>query len=223
MSRGKPSLRALDAAVRVAQARGEVIFLRQYPGSTCDFFIDGAGGLTAVSLKRSLRIRACLDEISRQYHETLIYISSAEHAAGIAREFWLWSKYGTMRFFRIEGLVLTELNRFGVPLNPPVSCILAASLKTGAVLPGKKYGEPGSGKNIFPVNVPVPEPGKSFFPEKIPGAGQGSPAVPGPVPGGQREPAPVRYLRRMAVERQKAKVLSTGLIPDKPGGGTPPG
>ncbi len=218
MSRGLPSKKALAAAVPVAQARGQVIFLRQYPGTTCDFLISEPCGLTVVSVKRSLRIRASPGEIFRQFYETLTGIRSAEHPPGIAREFWLWSKYGTMRFFWIDGAVLIEIDRQGVPLNPPVSATIASQKDNRANPAGKKADEPQAGKNSA-----EPEPGKNKFPEKnpVPGAGAEPPGVSGPAPApgpsGLREPAAVRYLRKRAKERREAKVPQAG-----PGPGVPP-
>ena len=224
MSRGMPSFKALAAAVMVAQLRGQVISLRQYPGTTCDFLISGAGGLAAVGVRRSLRITASLAEIARQYHDTLARICSAEHAPGIAREFWLWSNHGSMRFFLIEGAVLIEINRHGVPLNPPVSAPIAMSPKTDVALSvkksggsqsGKRSGETDSGKNIFPEKGPGPSP-----PAEPPGiSGPVSP----PGPADKREPAPVRFLRHRAKERRVAMKPPAGPGPDIPRGGTPPG
>lgn len=242
MSRGKPSKKAFAAAVPVAQVRGQVIFLRHYPGTTCDFLISEPCELTVVTTRRSRRLHATVDEIVLQYHETLAGIRSAEHASGIARELWLWSPYGTMQFFWIEGAVLVEIDRSGVPLNPPVSAPIAAQKISGTNRPWKNAGERPAGKNSG-----EPEPGKNNVPEKIPvpGAGPESPGVPGsapaagvpgpapapavpgsistPGPAGPHEPAPVRFLRRRARERREAKIPPGFAGPAMPGGRPPPG
>ncbi len=117
MTRGKSSNRALDAAVIVARARGQVLFLRPYPGSTCDFLLITQDGIFAVCVRRARRLWACIDEILKTFEETLCQIRAADHSTGIICEFWLWSAYGTMRFFRIDddaGLV--ELDRYGLIL-----------------------------------------------------------------------------------------------------------
>jgi hypothetical protein len=242
MSRGKPSKKAFAAAVPVAQARGQVIFLRHYPGTTSDFLISEPSWLTVVTTRRSRRVHAMIDEIARKYHETLAGIRSAEHPPGVDREFWLWSPYGTMRFFWIEGSVMVEIDRSGVPLNPPVSATISAQKIGGSNAAGKIAGEQPAGKNPG-----EPDPGKKSVPEKftVPGAGAQPPGIPGPAsaagipgpapaagvsgsiltpgPAVPREPAPVRYLRRRARERREAKIPPGTPGPGVPGGGRPPG
>ena len=113
------------------------------------------------------------------------------------REFWLWSPYGSMRFFRIEGSVLTELDRRGVPLSPQVTATVTVTKKAGADEPVKKKSNT--------------KPGEKIFPEKIPGTDTGPrPAeVPGPEPAQspkvEHETAPIRYLRRRAREQRELK------------------
>jgi len=40
-------------------------------------------------------------------------------SADIIREFWPYSKYGTLRFFRVEDSWLLEIGRDGRPLGVP--------------------------------------------------------------------------------------------------------
>ena len=108
MSKGMPSQKAFDAAVAIAGTRGEVIFLKTWPGSACDFLIRTPYGIVAVTVRRTRRIRAGIDEIAYEYRETLNLIRAADHCPGIWCEFWLWSPYGTMRFFEIDGFRLTS-------------------------------------------------------------------------------------------------------------------
>ncbi len=197
MSRGRFSRRALDAALPVARARGQVMLLRRHPSAPYDFFISTPCGMVAVCTQRSRRLHGALEDIDSRYQETLAIIIAAKIYSGMMREFWLWSPYGSMRFFRIEGSVLTELDRLGVPLSPQVTATVTVTRKSGADEPVKKKINTKSGEKIFP--------------EKIPGTDTGPrPAeVPGPEPAQslkvEHEPAPIRYLRRRAREQRELK------------------
>jgi hypothetical protein len=193
------------------------MFLLRYPGVPYDFLISGPGGMVAVCTRKSRRLHGALADIDSRHRETLAMISAAEFSPGLIRELWLWSPYGTMRFFRVEGPLLTELNRLGVPLSPPV---------TGTFTGKKKAGT--KGPVMMKKNA---KPGERIFPEKIPGpdAGMGTAAVPGPDPSpgqrGGREPAPIRYLRRRAQERRDQKdppATPGSIVSDEGTPGAPP-
>jgi hypothetical protein len=196
MSRGKPSRKAFDAAVAAAKARGQVIFLRTYPGSACDFLIVTPYGIVAVCVRRTRRVQADIAEIAMAHNETLNGIRAADHCPGVSCEFWLWSPYGTMRFFLVEGPGLIELSPHGLPLVPPVT--------------GRFAGQPanctGSSENI-PDNAPA---GLRSFPGNTPAA---LPAAPAPGKPAVRDPPYLRFLRRRNAEIQRRKEeesLATG-------------
>jgi hypothetical protein len=216
MSRGQRSGRALEAAVPVAHMRGEVMFLERRPGTCFDLLTSGPAGTSAIRVERALRIHGSLAEIAAGYTVTLARISAAALAPGIARELWLWSPWGTMRYFRVENEAITELDRLGVVRVPLAKGSLAGAMrprwrksrkKSGGPSPGPGSEQPPAAGDPLP---PVPGPGQS------PGKGSGPPLVRSQAPVGddQREPAPVRYLRRRA--REKSQV-------GKPAGGGDPG
>jgi hypothetical protein len=147
MSRGLPSQKALDAALPVAQARGEVMFFRQDPGTPCNFLINYAGGGAVVHIRRSRRLYCTISEIIAQNIEPLDRLRLAVLSPGITREFWLWSPYGTMRFFRVEDTGLIELDRQGKPLKPTASGFTAGKKSYGQKNPALKSGNPAFRKN----------------------------------------------------------------------------
>jgi hypothetical protein len=191
-----------------------VIFLRHYPGTTSDFLISTPGGIIAVCTRRARRLHGTLAEIAEFYRETLALVSAAELFPGILREFWLWSPYGAMRFFRMEGLVLNELDRQGVPLSPPVTGTFAGMKKDEVKSPKKNADGAKPGENFFRKKDPDPETGIK------------SPDISPPDPGraGYRESAPVRYLKHRAREMRilkdphagPGKEVSYGGIPGAP-------
>jgi hypothetical protein len=209
MSRGKRSAKALDAALAIGRARGRVILVHSWEGRDCDFLIDSPHGLTAVSVRRTRRIRASLAEIAEQYRETLNAVRAGGRCSGVAGEFWLWSPHGSLRFFEVDGFGLVELTILGIPLVPPVTAPFSG-------MPGPDRKSHGK----IPGNAPA---GEKCSPEKIPGAGQKIPGPAGagtvPVRTGIPDPVPVRYLRRRNAELQRQKEEGARAAGDPPGPG----
>lgn len=217
MNTGRLSKKALDASLPVAQARGMVIFLLPYPGMPCSFLISCPYGVFAITPRRERCLHAPVEKLAFEHREVIAKLSAAEFSPGIIPELWLWSPYGSMRFFRLRGMELIEIDRTGVPRDPPVTATITGKKKAGPEKPEKK---PVSGK-----------PGENILPEKDPGPVAGSrppdnsPPHAGPGPAGTREPAPVRYLRRLAKEKQKLKDQPAAIGKEKPereGSGSPP-
>jgi hypothetical protein len=91
-----------------------------------------------------------MHEIAAQNIESLDLLRSAALSPGITREFWLWSPYGTMRFFRVEDDGLIELDRHGEPLKPLVPGSAGGKKSVGQKNPVLKTSNTVSGKNESP-------------------------------------------------------------------------
>jgi hypothetical protein len=221
MSRGMPSEKALNAALYVARGRGRVVMVGSWEGRDCDFLIDSPYGLSAITVRRTRRIRASLAEIAERYRETLNAIRAGGHCGGVACEFWLWSPYGSIRFFAVEGFELLELTRFGLPLMPPVTEKFGSMPATGRKIPEKIPDAAAGGPKNLPEKMP-----DTNAKESTPGPADTAAGRPAPP-----EPAPVRYLRRRNAEiqrkKEETKAARQKKIPeparDPPGGtGNPP-
>jgi hypothetical protein len=186
MSRGIPSQKAIDAALPVAQARGEVMFFQQDPGTPCNFLINYAGGGAVVRIRRTRRLHCTMHEIAAQNIESLDLLRSAALSPGITREFWLWSPYGTMRFFRVEDDGLIELDRHGEPLKPLDPGSAGGKRSAGQKNPVQKSCNPASGKNEIPEKSPgtLSQPPCTSRPDHEQGRT------------GESDPPAIRYLRR---------------------------
>jgi hypothetical protein len=208
MSKGPRSPRALAAAVPVAMMRGEVMFFEQRPGTCFDFIVSGPAGNSAIRVDRCLRIHGSLAGIAADYAGTIARISASALARGILREFWLWSPWGTMRFFRIEGTAIIEIDRLGVVRAPLVKGALA-----GTVRPRwRKSKKKNAGALVSPDSGPEQNP-------ETAGECQ-PPGVPVPAGENEKESAPVRYLKRRAAEmkckREEEAGPSPGDVTDTP-------
>jgi hypothetical protein len=207
MSKGMPSRKAFDAAVAVARARGQVIFLQAGPDFASDFLVITPYGIIAVCVRRTRRIRTGIDEIAYEYRETLNLIRAADTCPGMYCEFWLWSPYGAMRFFQIEGFRLTEISLTGLPLVPAVT--------------GKFAGQPGNCTKTPGIIPGIAPAGQRESPENVPGGatGQKNPAAVSPVLVPARpapaEPHYIRFLRRRnaGIQRKKEEARAAGGEP----------
>lgn len=202
MSKGPRSARAREAALPVARMRGEVMFFEQQPGACFDFLVSGPAGNSAVRVDRALRIHGSLAGIATDYAGTIDRISASALARGILREFWLWSPWGTMRFFRIDGTAIIEIDRLGVLRAPLVKGALAGTMRPRLRKSKKKNADA----------MVSPDPG----PEQSPGPAGGSPELGAAGPAGKtvKEPAPVRYLKRRAAEmKRKKEEEKAGAVP----------
>jgi hypothetical protein len=117
MSRGLPSKKALEAALPLAQLRGQVIFFRQDALAPGDFMIIGLEGIIVVRVKRTRQLRVTLTAVETQQQEALTLLRSADLVPEILRELWLWCPFGSMRFFRLENKRINELDRHGRPIG----------------------------------------------------------------------------------------------------------
>lgn len=199
MSRGPRSTRALEAALPIAYRRGEVMVFEQRAGSCFDFMTRGPAGPAAVRVDRALRIHGTPAKIAADHADVIDRMNSAVLAPGISRELWLRAPWGTMRFFRIEGTTITELDMLGNERIPLVKGALAGKKRPrwrkNRKLSGAVAEPPACGPDTeAPAGTSPPTPGSPS---------QSAPAA--------REPAPVRYLRHRAAEMKRK-------VGGKPGG-----
>ena len=119
MSRGRPP--SLKDALPVARARGRVMVIVQNGETPAEFVIAVDGKIIFVRLRRADPFRRTPEELDAENHESLAPTRSITASANVIREFWVYSKYGSLRFFRVEDTWLLELGRDGLPLAAPVT------------------------------------------------------------------------------------------------------
>lgn len=201
MSRGPRSARALDAALPIAWRRGEVMFFGQRTGSCFDFMTPGPSGPAAVRVDRALSIHGTPAQIAAAHASSIDRMNAAALPPGLSRELWLWAPWGTMRFFRIEGQTITELDMLGNVRQPLVKGALAGKMRPRWRKSRKKSGTP--------ADPPAPGP----VPDATAGASSPAPGLPAPAGSTVSEPAPIRYLRRRAAEMKRVKEAGSGAHP----------
>ena len=116
MTRGPPPANGFDAAIPVARARGRMMRLLSSPGNFGDFLIAGGGWLILARLRFSRRLHATLVEIAAEYRSAIDELRSVPAGGPVSLELWLYSRLLALRFFRLSGEGIVEIDRHGVPL-----------------------------------------------------------------------------------------------------------
>lgn len=119
MTRGPPPLSAIEAAEKIAWSRGFVTLCQRKRGSVCDLVIHSAEYTAVVLIARSRRLHGSLAEMETQFAEQIGRLRLVPRGLCRSLELWACSQYGGIRFFRISGNNLVELNRDGKPLDDP--------------------------------------------------------------------------------------------------------
>ncbi len=116
MTRGRPPSSGLRDALPIARARGRVMEIVQNGDTPADFVISVDRKVIFVRIRRADPFRRTPEELDAENHELLTLLRSITGSTDILREFWPYSKSGTLRFFRVEDTWLLEIGRDGLPL-----------------------------------------------------------------------------------------------------------
>nr|WP_321351226.1 hypothetical protein [uncultured Methanoregula sp.] len=117
MSRGRPPYRGLMAALPLARIRGRVMVIRQNGETPAELVISGNGKVIFVRIRRADPFRRTPAEIAAEFREPVSQLRSIPGIGSVVREFWVYSKCSTWRFFRVDDAVLVEIGGDGLPLT----------------------------------------------------------------------------------------------------------
>jgi hypothetical protein len=137
MTRGRPVTKALDEALLIAKARGDVMKFCPDTESACDMMIRTSVHLVFVRVKRVCRIRCTKEEIGAELQEWIILLRSFPVSESILCELWVYTKQNSWRYFRVGSSGLVEIGRDGTPIRLP---------EKGPAIPGRAVaaGEAGT-------------------------------------------------------------------------------
>jgi len=116
MTRGRPSLQAIDEAAVIAAKRGVVIVIKPLKKSPFDLYVIRPNDNVAIKVKR---IRSRIQgpkEISVTFGYEIAEIRSAQLPPIVQRELWTLTPWGTWRFFLILDDWIIEISSNGDPL-----------------------------------------------------------------------------------------------------------
>jgi hypothetical protein len=161
MRRGPPPAKGFDVAIPVALMRGDVMLFQRSPGNVCDFTIAGNGILAMVRLMMILRLHATIAEITIEYAAAVHGLCTIPFGGPVSRELWLYTRHGTLRFFRVTETGLVEIDYFGFPFvnGKPVTLLPAFPganlLPTGPAAPGQPGAGTGTARATGPAAGPA--------------------------------------------------------------------
>jgi hypothetical protein len=119
MTRGRPPQKALDDALLIAKARGDLLVFKEKPAFECDYMFLSADKFCIVRVKRTRHLWCTPEDLEAQCIETIEKFRHIHSPAFLSREIWFWSQNAVFRFFRIEDAGLVELDRDGKILTAP--------------------------------------------------------------------------------------------------------
>jgi hypothetical protein len=119
VTRGRPPKKGLSDAITAATGRGTVMSFTRDTGCLCNFMIKNNDKLIFVSIRKALRLSRTLEEMEREFHESIIRLRSFPASETIVRELWTYSRRDIWRFFRIEHAGIVEICQDGTLLKNP--------------------------------------------------------------------------------------------------------
>jgi hypothetical protein len=119
VSRGRPPSNGIRDALPIARARGRVIEIVQNGATPARFVVVVDNLVIFITLRRADPFRMTPAEIESGNREVLAMVRSLPGSADIVREFWIYSRAGSLRFFRVEDSWLLEIGRDGLPRAVP--------------------------------------------------------------------------------------------------------
>ena len=130
MSRGRPPAHGLEIALPVARERGQLVMqFVQVEECPADFmFICGQNNYF-IRLRRAVPFRRTPEQLEAEFRDLMRQLRCIPGC----REFWIYSKKGSLRFFRVEDNGLVEIGRDGRPLPPEAKGVPRMKAVTGGM------------------------------------------------------------------------------------------
>jgi hypothetical protein len=146
MTRGRPPQKGLDVAIPIAEERGLVMEFRHTAKNLCEFLIIGNGYLAMVRVRKARNLHASILQVEADFSDAINEAGIIPCGGPVSRELWLYSRFGVMRFFRIENAGLSEIDRHGLPLvTVPAGQPLITGIPQTVMNPGQPEDTPVQG------------------------------------------------------------------------------
>ncbi|HNX16859.1 MAG TPA: hypothetical protein PKM50_00860 [Methanoregula sp.] len=117
MTKGRHPELGRKLAVTAASQRGRVHIIDQGKDRVLDILITTSSQVILVTVGRSEHISEPVQKIEEEYRESVCRIRTIPDGGPVCRELWLYSRYKTLRFFRIVNHGIIELSADGNPLT----------------------------------------------------------------------------------------------------------
>ena len=110
--RGRKPTTGLDAALKIAKARGGIMRFCEDTDRVADFLIRSPGRIVFVRAMRVSRLRCTPEDLNAECQQTIRTIRTLPGEGPVIRELWLYSRHGC-RFFRIGDETIERIDKDG--------------------------------------------------------------------------------------------------------------
>ncbi len=117
MKPGPNVARGIALAIPFALWRGHVMVFIPSLLNLGEFLLSGNGLFVIVRVRLARKLSAGIASIEREFAEVIAGLRLVPRNGPVSCELWLYSRYGTLRHFRIGDDGLVEIDRYGMPLN----------------------------------------------------------------------------------------------------------
>jgi len=100
-------------AVPVALRRGHVMVFIPSLLNLAEFLITGNGWFVMVRVRLARKICASIAEIEAEFRDEISGLRLVSQSGPVSCELWLYSRYGTLRHFRVGDAGLVEVDCYG--------------------------------------------------------------------------------------------------------------
>ncbi|MFA5213727.1 MAG: hypothetical protein WC406_10360 [Methanoregula sp.] len=135
MTRGPAPVIWKDSALPVANVRGHVMIFAHSARNLADFVIVGSGTLASVRMRKVRCLHSPPENIEAELRNEVSMLRRIP-GGSVSRELWPYSRYGVLRFFRVEGTGLVEIGADGKMIVISPKETVSAGVPIEKVVPG---------------------------------------------------------------------------------------
>lgn len=150
MKRGSKYSQGLALAIPFALRRGHVMVFLAALLNLAEILITGNGLFVLVRVRFARKIKVSVADIEAEFEDAIAGLRLVPRTGPVSCELWVYSRYGMLRYFRVEDTRLVEIDYCGTPLEQRAT-------SQGQVSPDGPAGGPG-GARAGPVVPDGPAP-----------------------------------------------------------------
>lgn len=155
MSKEADMPRGIALALPVATRRGYVMVFIPSLFNLGDFIIAGNGWFVFVRIRFAPKISTDIRQVESDFSGAIAGLKCVHRAGSLSCELWLYSRYGTLRYFRVGSECIEEIDCYGKPLagdgspGPAGTAGTDTNASTGVMPPVAALPEPADPSEIF--------------------------------------------------------------------------
>ena len=108
--------RGIALALPIATRRGYVMVFIPSLFNLGDFIIAGSGWFVFVRIRFTQKISTDIRQVESDFSSAITGLKYVPRTGSVSCELWLYSRYGTLRYFRVASNAIEEIDCYGKPL-----------------------------------------------------------------------------------------------------------